>query len=161
MPLTHESASVTLGTLAQDTAATVNLKADGSRAQGIQLNRAKGHFELRDVAAGEGPIVVGFSVGLSGAEIAAAFTADPQHRDDPDASEAANRKVFPIGSIPRDHDGSGDDGVVRLWRDFRIPRWHVIENQGVQVFALNRGGTLTTGATLEFAGVIVFAWLND
>ncbi len=154
---------LTLGALGQSTASIVNTKTDGSNEQGIKLKTLKGAMYFDGKTTAEGPIAIGIAAGLSASEIAEAFTADPQRHEDPNASEAANRKVFPIWLISRRSTQSNDDisDNVRSIRDLRAPTWTLDESEALVWFAFNYGAALTTGTIIRLTSHRVIDWERD
>ncbi len=157
--------TLTLGTLAQNTALKVNAKVDNTREQGAEMEKVRAKMEWRGKTTNEGPIIVGISVDLSATEIAEALVADPQKFEDTGSANEANRKVFPIWKIPfistGSAVGSGADYAVTELRDVRMPSWHVMEGSFLGWWAFNVGAALTTGSLIHIAAGYVTKWMRD
>lgn len=166
MQVQHGKTVLALGALVARTAITSSLTIDASRSQGVILKQLKGAWHWINKTLLEGPIIVGFSIDLSAAEVAEAINADPQHINDIPATERANRKVFPL--FQTDHagtvgmypdEGSGD---AASYKEVNLPWKQILEGQGLQFFCFNADTTdLTTGMIIEFNWVAVQEWLRD
>lgn len=164
--LVHLNTTFSLGALGFDAVISQATKIDNARQQGIRLLKVKGTWDADGKTANEGPVVVGFNMGLAATEVAEAFVADPQIFEDAGASEQANRKCYPVASIPYSATGLQNSGTGQLsnsrWWDQRVPSWEFPEGRGLNLFAINRGAAnLTTGTTIRFVGVAVTKWLDD
>jgi len=157
--LNNQIALLTLASGATLNAAT---QIDGSRLQGALVKKLKGNWRITNLANDQGPILFGFTTGLSTAEVTEALLADPQSTDDVPANERGNRKVFPVGMFTADTNAAPVTNNPLMWRRFRFPWPRFPESQDMAIFAHNLGGgTLTTGAIVRFDGVAVTEWLDD
>ncbi len=156
--------SIVLSTLASKSAKQTNTNIDGTREQGIKLRRIKANMTYTGKTAGEGPISVGLTAGLTAAEVAEAIVADPQRFEDPGSSEKANRRVFPVWFIG---DGSTQTDTnpeqnTQLLVDIHAPTWEIPEEQALNWYAFNHdSGALTNGIGIDIINVIVYDWLED
>ena len=162
----HLAPNLTVGALSSNGANNANTKIDSSRQQGIKILKIKGSWDADGKTAGEGPVIFGFDIGLAATEVAEAFIADPQVHEDAGSSEEANRKVFPVGMIPRDATGLHNSVTGQLsnswWRNMRVPTWEIPEGRGLNIFAYNASAAgLTTGTTLRGRMVVLTRWLDD
>ncbi len=154
--------SITLGTLAAQTTINAATQIDNARLQGMRIKKMKGAFRLINLTQNDGPILYGFTTGLSTAEVTEALLADPQSVDDVPAVERGNRKVFPIGILSNGAETTPVLEQPLMWRRIRFPWPEIPESQDLAFFAFNLDtSALTTGATLRFDGVVVGDWLDD
>ena len=155
--------TLALTTLGNVTALNDLTRVDSGRLQGSKILKMKAWCHIRSKTSGEGPIVCGFSIGLTATEIASALISDPQSNED-QTNIAANRKVFPIwvfGRLVTDSPGPSH-GDPNLFRDVRFPTWRVIEGEDLHFFAFNAGGgSLTTGCVVDWGYTIVSRWERD
>ncbi len=161
MQVQHGRVSLVPGALGALTATTVSLPLDASRSQGVRLKQLKASYSYSGKTAFEGPLVCGFSIDLSAAEVTEAMTADPQHINDVPATEEGNRKVFPIWVVPF-FATAGETGRDTQLEEVNLPWKELTEGQGIQFFIFNgESGALTTGmgGTLQFTAVQ--EWLRD
>lgn len=160
----HVFATLTLGTLASLTAFLANSPILSTNAQGFRLKQLKLSFSWRGKTAGNGPISVGLSQGLTVAQIAEAIVAAPTSSFAEAAVEQANRKVYPVGVIPVAATASGTleggpDPINHIqgnpWRDFP-------EGDSLDFYAFNhQGGALDAGTVISVVGVMVGEWSRD
>ncbi len=109
---------------------------------------------------GEGLFIVGFSHGLTAAEIEEALVADPQGENDIPAMEEANRPVYPQWIIGKDGVESFRDRHRQLER-IRYP-WKIIpEGVNLQIWIWAPSDNLTTGMFVRTQHVWVTEWLRD
>ena len=139
---------------------------DSARQQGCKIHKLKGSFDARGKTAAQGPVIIGFDVGLAMTEIEESYASDPQIMDDAGASERGNRKHFPVCQIPYDATGLHNTAVGQLsnngWRNLRFPSWEILEGRGLNMYAINLGsGTLASGCIIKFTGVAITEWLDD
>ncbi len=100
----------------------------------------------------EGPLVYGFSEGLTIAEISEYFNADPQHDADPGAMEQSLRHLLVVGYIGFVTTASlfsGDrvDDYGKM-EHLRWPGWECIEGETFDFFVFNRDTSALTSGTL-------------
>ncbi len=155
----HHNPSLPLGSLGSQQVISVLMDIDESRENGVMIKQFKASVDIRDKTVNEGPIRVGFSVGLSDAEIKEALDADPQGANDVPATEQANRKVFPVWTIPS---GLVSSNEIQVLADIHFPWKEIDEGTAVTIWAQNcDSSTLTTGAVITTLISLVQEWLND
>ncbi len=152
-----DSRNESLGTLALETAILAPTKIDAARLQGCIPRDIISHSSFAGKTTNEGPLVIGLSNGLSIAEIAEYFTADPQRFDDPGATEQSQRPILVTGFVGR-HETVSLETVMRF---MKWPGWHVKESTTIDFFVYNMGAALTTGTLVNHVINIRGDWLND
>ncbi len=148
-----------LGTLGASTAMLSATKIDAARLQGAVPKDLGYAINFVGKTANEGPIFVGLSAGLSIAEVAEWFAADPQRQAEPNDAEASHRPVLVLDVLRR-HETTSLGGRGR-WRTARWPGWHVREGVALDWFAINEGAALTTGTLIGCALQVRGNWLDD
>ncbi len=138
---------------------------DGNRTQGVTMIKVKAAMIWDGKTEGEGPLTVGIAAGVSSAEIAKMFVADPQFHEDPNSAEAANRKVFPVWLIPeigtQSQKAGGVEGPIHI-KSIGIPSWKLREDESLQWFVFNHSsGALTTGTNIEIFNLMLYKWERD
>ncbi len=98
--VTVDTVDITLSTLGALTAILGAGKQDAARLQGMRFTKIKALMEFLGKTAGEGPLMVGYSIDAITAETGVALAADPQHRSDPSGVEQGF-KVVPLWVIPK------------------------------------------------------------
>ncbi len=160
MAIVHNSTTLALGTLASGAAVVGATKIDSTREQGVKLRKVKGFFNVMGKTVDEGPLIVGFSRDLNATEVQQGFEGDPQFEGETALSERANRPIFPVATIPAKM--LDTEAILKMWTEFDIPSWLVIEGNSFDIFAFNDGaGALTTGGSIFFEGVFVYDWQRD
>ncbi len=160
MQKVYSFATVTLSTLGGGVAILGNTRIDATRLQGCRLKDIFGTFNWEGKAANEGPVYYGFCAGLTVAQIAEVFNADPQSQDDPTGDESMQRLIV-VGQMPfADQSDIIEDDH---WHKLMWPSsWQIREGDTFDVFAFNRdSGALTTGALLHFDGMFNTEWRQD
>ncbi len=149
--------TIAVGALATLSVATAALNIDGNRLQGVRLKQFKYAPSISAKTNTEGPLIIGLSVGLSAAEIAEALLADPQGIMDEPAGERGNRRVFPLFTVGRNQNASGDAGTqINAYRNVRFPWKEIPEGVNMFWFAMNLDtSTLTTGMLVDMNWVAV------
>ncbi len=146
---------VALATLADDTVLSDPLFTFG---EDMFLISVDAIWQLRNLTAGEGPIIVGWSHGdLSVAEILEALEANLTDPDDIIAKERSRRPVRKAGAF----DGLGGDLVLNDGKPIRTKlRFSVGDAHALRFWALNRSATtnLTTGSVLRVSGTLYGRW---
>ncbi len=166
MVVNHINQSFQLGTLAPLDAIAQVTKIDASREQGMRITKAVGNWFIDDLTGGQGPILVGMSVGVaSAALVEECLEADPQNVDDTAAMEQSARKIAPQAVLTQDSDGAigGGDGYWPQLRKVYIPWKEIPEGSGLSLWAYNTSSAAlsTTDPQVTFIGVIVGEWLRD
>jgi len=158
---------ITLAVLAPATkaATVVASKADGSRQNGYRIMKTEWMMQYEGKTTGEGPIIWGFAMGLTAAEVAAALTADPQSSTDDRNAGETERPIWPLGLIDENSVESGDNAAtaapLQLNGTFN-PKWSQPEAQQFIWWAWNMStGTLTTGLVLRIFAKHFGVWLRD
>lgn len=153
-----------LGALAGESTAVTALNIDSSRDQGASIKKVKAHFSFEGKTANQGPIIIGFSAGLTGAEITESIRADPTSFTNATEFEEARRRLYPwavINFAATTLAGENSrDSYLDTLRDF--PRWDIIEGSSLSFFAHNCGtGALTTGTDVYYETRITQEWIKD
>ncbi len=147
--------TLALTTLAQDTVLTD--PAIASLEEDLWIHRIDCQWAIQGATAGEGPITVGFAHGdLSVAEIGEAINAAPTGPSDIIQNERARRPVRKSGrfDLAAASESLNDGKAIRTTGKMLI-------SNGVafNMWARNRGpGTLTTGASIKYGGVVYGTW---
>ncbi len=157
----HDSVSLALSTLADQTAIVGNTKIDTALQNGLFIKKIKLAATIRGLPANLGPVKYGISQGLSAAEIAEAIVADPQAPNDIPAKEQATRKAFPLGTFTK----TGDE-VIEVKTDLReirgFPFKHISEEQSLAIYAFNDTGAALTGtAIIKVDLLFLVRWDRD
>ncbi len=159
MPSKDDMRGITI--IDMDLASLANLTAvqqvtiiDAARLQGCVPTHLEFVIEFVGKPTATGPLVYGVAETLSNTEIAQWFTADPQHSDEPAASEISKRHLLILGYIGKQATtslGSTSQGVgtmlepkLKTW-----PGWHVIEGEAWNFFVFNFGVALTGNTLLD------------
>ncbi len=158
MQLLHEEVLLTVGALSAGAAKTQQTKIDSAREQGFSIKKAKYNMVYSGKTDGEGPVLFGYSIGLTAVEIAEALDADPQSSQDAPAVDEANRRVYPLEWIPIDSTESSRAIDMRLKR-YSIP-WTIDEGITLSWF-VRANGALTTGMLVKIASVYYGEWQRD
>ncbi len=154
----HLVDAIAMGTLANVTAIIGNTNMDSTRNQGVRIKQFKAAFHLTGNTAGEGPIVFGLCTELTAVEVAECMNADPQGIEDTDASDKANRKVFPIGIF----NSSANDNDHHELEEVKYPWKELPEGATLKWFVFNvSGAALTTGAIGTMTAAVVQEWMRD
>lgn len=147
--------TLTAGALAAGTAQSVGSKIDTSREQGVFVAKIEGEYEFVGKTDTEGPLYLGMSVGLSGAEIEAIIENDPQQVFDP-TTKGGYIKI--IGVIPKNGTESPDGETKR----FEAKKFIVPEGSGLDFFVYNcDAAQLTAGLVVTIVPVAYTRWLRD
>ncbi len=137
---------------------------DASRLQGSKLRKGWCAWSWVGKTANEGPVILGYAIDLSVAELAEFFDADPQRSQDTGKSEQASRAVIPVAVIPKQCTASSSTpsyGDIRLQR-MPVFSYHVKEGIDLKWFMYNRGSAaLTTGLVVSGWAMWQAEWLND
>ncbi len=152
-----------IGALASlDAIGLVDPKIDGSREQGFRLLKTQYWLEFVGLVDGEGPVLWGWSVGLTAAQIEEAIEADPQSVFD-EANRDTNRPVFPIGMYNTDPVATNTTTLnAQMFVGEFKPRWSIREGNFLSTWAYNvDAGALTSGAELRGICKHFGVWLND
>ena len=154
----HLVDAIALGTLANVTAIIGNLNMDATRDQGVFIKQFKAAFTIRDATASEGPVMFGLCTELTAVEVAECLNADPQGSEDTDASDKANRKVFPLGIFQH----TTNSGAQHMLEEVNYPFKELPEGATLKWFVFNvSGATLTTGGVATMVAVVVQEWMRD
>ncbi len=155
----HDIYRSNVGALTTLSSAAVTAKLDAAREQGVKILRMKAALGFNSKTIDEGPLLVGFALGLSATEISEALAADPQSMLVQPEMEHAQRRVYPMWLIPS---GMTDSEIVQKLEDVPIPWKEIPEGVGYNLFVHNLDtGTLTTGTQIEVVVASVMEWLDD
>ncbi len=160
LAIVYDDVTITLGTLGSKTVIHGTSKIDSARTNGFRVMKGDYWMDYIGKTATEGPIVLGYNIGLSTAEVAEAIVDDPQSSTaDKNAGETM-RPVWPLELVPLTHATIGV-GVSALKGTFN-PKWSVPEGQSSNWFAFNMdGGALTTGMSVRIFCKWFGVWLRD
>ncbi len=139
-----------LGALGVDAAIIQTTKVDASRLQGCRVKKYKLHMEWTAKTATEGPIIFGFSEGLTTTQLANMFAADPQHDADPGELEESLRHALWVGTISKASIASPIAGQNMSMRPMsgKWPGWEAIEGETVDLWWINVDSASLTSGTL-------------
>ncbi len=161
---TIDYGKLTLGALAAESTAVTPLNLDTAKEQESSIKKVKAHWSFYGKTQNEGPILVGFSAGLTGAEITEAIRADPTSFTDASKFEEARRRLYPWATInwaATTRAGENTPDAELKWlRNF--PKWDIIERSALSFFTHNCGsGALTTGTNVNYETRITQEWIKD
>ncbi len=147
------STALPLLTTASKVALSVGLTAAAD--QHYRAISANGSWNVQDLTAGDGPVVVGFSHSdYTDGEIEEAIEAlTAISQGDLVAQERANRLVRVVGIVTDDDPTLNDGNPVKTRLNWAIPI-----GKFVDLFIYNDGVNFTTGATVSFNGDL---WVKD
>ncbi len=155
----------TISNLASLTGLNVATKNDGSRLQGCTIRKLRYQFDFTGKTAGvaEGPLLFGAQRGLTLAQLAAVWAADPQSTEDKVALAQSQEAVLVFGWAAQSATSGASDNAAMGLRSAKWPGWNMIEGVGWShfVFNLNPGDPVTTGATATIYTESFGDWLND
>ena len=157
----YKHATITVGALATLSAVKGNTVIDGSRENGVRIEKMKAALSWHNKTADDGPCTVGLcNSDLSPAEVAECMVADPQKPLDTPASEQSMRNIFPVWLIDKASTGTGN--LVQEYTDIRYPWKEILEGDGLSWFLFNHdSATLTVNFVCEIPMVIIGSWLDD
>ncbi len=129
---------------------------------GIRISKVKFCATLEGKTVDEGPMLWGYSIDLTAAEVEESLEATPSGPKDVAGLEQANRKVFPMGFVCKN---SVADGAPRGRAQFQeiehFPWKDIPEGSTLDLWGYNEGAALTTGAQLVVHTELFGVWLND
>ncbi len=158
----HESLEFTPGALTGPQASIGNTKIDSSRGQGARITKFKAAISWSGKTADEGPILVGYSTGLTSTEVKETLIANPQRSDDIPAIEESNRKVFPVWMIPKQGtDKTASNSNFNMRNVTGFPWREIPEGQTLNVWAFVLSDVIATGFQIQFQHVWVTEWMRD
>lgn len=162
--VTIECGALSLGALAAETTAVTPLKPDTAREQGAEIVKVKAHWGLDGKTTDEGPIIIGFSAGLTGQEITDSIRSDPTSFTDASEFSDSRRRLYPWAVINYGATSKSGEGTLHSaleWlKDF--PKWDIIEGSALSFWAHNCASqALTTGAKVYYEARITQRWLKD
>ncbi len=153
-----DDTNVALGSLGAGIAVTAASKIDSARLQGFRVLRTEWYMGVTGMTTGEGPLLLGMSVGLSAAQIQGGIQGDPQRSHDVTESDQAQRPIWPLQVFMANADGDGTivaQGVIKLG-------WSVPEGVSLNFFVINfTASALTTGAVVNVIAKHFGVWLRD
>ncbi len=148
----------TVGAIAANTAQLSTTKIDASRLQGAVPRKIDYQLDFTGKTAGDGPLIVGLSVGLSIAQITEYFNSDPQRFGEPGESEESHRPILVLGVLGRHRTAA----LETPWLTINWPGWHVLEGVDLNAFVFNIDGSgFTTGTLVSLVLNIRGDWRND
>ncbi len=157
----HDDIELASGTLAANTAIAVESSViRNENQQGFRIGRFKYWQSYNGKTAGEGPIMVGVSVGLTAAEITECILARPLSDDDTDASDKANRKVYPLYIIAADGDEKTASNSTMNAQHIRFPWKEIPEHVSIDWWMMS-DTAVTSGLVVDIRSVFVGEWLRD
>ncbi len=158
-----DEAVTEMASLAGLDAAVIDSKIDGSRKRGFRITKTEWYFEATGLHALAGPILFGWAVGLTAAEIEEALEADPQDPNNASATERVQRPVFPLGVIPRAQNTSESSVETPRIKPLMTmnPNWSIPEDVGFTWWIYNLGGATDAGAGGSLFAKHYGVWLND
>ncbi len=138
-------------------------KLDGTQEQGCQIEYAQGAFWSNGKTTNDGPLVAGYSVGLTAAEVSESFLAQPKLYNDPGASEESNRRVYPMWYIDRVQTSYPVIYEQTKIRRLPMPKWEIAEHEVLSNFIFNAetGAAINTGMLVYIILDLVVKWLKD
>ncbi len=156
----------TVGTLAALTAALCATKVDSSRLNGCTIKKIRFNtsFFGKTAGANEGPIAYGLSRGMTTAEIAECFAADPQSRQDTDELDKSKRPLMVLGVVGQAEVSSDTGGGLgTLMRNATFPWREIIEGDNFHhfIFNLNPANAMATEMLLQIYSEFYGDWLSD
>ncbi len=156
-------------TLASLTAIVAGTKIDNTRLQGcdIQKLRYAVSWAGKTAASTEGPLAYGVCKGMTVAEVANFYAADPQSSKADDV--ALMESQFPIVEIGRvgqnsvTSDGGGNGADQSRLRHAKWGGWKIIEGTSWNhyVFNANPNDPMATGMLLQLFTEVLGEWLAD
>ncbi len=158
--------TLSLGTLAANTAVSAFTNIDPSRAQGWRAVMSEWLFSMSGKTTAEGPIIFGIACNMTAPEIELALESDPQNKNDSDNRGDGTyiKSLGTIGLLVTDfpsafHEPKSDDKmIVKYGKN----GWSIPEGEALSVWAYNQGGApLTTGTNLCWFAEHFGVWLND
>lgn len=156
----YDNVEIALGGLAAGDAISADSRIDNSRLNGFRVMKTEYWLDYYDKTTDEGPIMVGFSMNHSVAEVEEAFEADPQASTDDTNNFRAKRPIWPLEMIARDSTelGSGDQRSGSI-----TPRWSCPEGNTAIWWAYNCDLTnpITTGTKVRIFAKHYGVWLRD
>ncbi len=148
--------ALALSTLADDTVLGVAL-IGANLGEDYYALSVDAQWAIRDLTAGEGPILVGFAHDdLSVSEVNEAITAEVTDPDDIIAVERSRRPVRKSGVFPvqNTHEVLNDGKTIRTKL-----KWSIGNDHNLNCWVRNASGApLTTGAILEITGTLYGNW---
>ncbi len=156
----HIVAELQVGNLSAQGVNSVNLPIDNARENGTRIKKWRYALTWKDKTSLEGPLIWGFSRGLTGTEIKEALDADPNGMIDVPATEHGNRDVIPMGMIPAAVAVASEE--QQILREARFPWKEVPEGTGLQMWVQNYDGSqLTAGWIVTLHSTFVYDWMED
>ncbi len=156
----------TIGTLASLTVARISLRIDSTRLNGAYVKDYRYNVDWfgKTAGANEGPILYGLVAGMTDAEVAAVFAADPQSREDDVAIAESKEHIVVHGVVGQSTTESGNSNAAGLDR-MRNGKWYwpIIEGESLQHFVFNRNpvNAMATGMILSIYSECYGGWLRD
>ncbi len=157
----------TIGTLGALTAQLSATRVDSTRLNGCRIDKIRYNVDWfgKTAGANEGPILFGYSRGMTTAEIAACFAADPQSRQDTVQLDASQSPMLVLGSVGQSTTESGNSNASggQRMHSARFPWKEVIEGDNFHhfVFNLNPANAMATGMILSLYSELYGDWLRD
>jgi len=153
-----------VGTLASLTAGLISTKIDSSRLQGCIPRKMRWNADWLGKTQGvaEGPLAFGLSTGMTGTQIASAYSADPQSTFDTAEIEESQPRMLELGRIGQSQISALENPMIGL-RTVKWPGWRVIEGITLShyIFNANPGDPFSTGMTFQLYTETFGEWLDD
>ncbi len=159
----HDEGTSNLSTLGQQTVLLESTKLDGSRTQGTRLLAVRGLIALSGKTSGDGPLIVGFSMGLSITQVKEWVENDPQRKSAAVEMEIASRRAWPVVHFPSGVTTSSTTPSPpdSMYQRYFVPSWNIFESDNLQLFTYNYGGALNTGSIVRWALSFKLRWIID
>ncbi len=155
-----DNLEITIGALATVTAVIQTSRIDTAKENGFRILKTIYYAFWRGFTAGEGPIIWGYTAGMSAGNVALAIQADPAGAG-PEVLTGrlqANFPVFPLGLM------SAEDAAQLMvtGEGTHNMKWSIPEGSALNWWVFNpSGSTLTTGGTLKIVAKHFGVWLRD
>ncbi len=157
----HNTIELDMSTAATLAVVVAPTKIDTGREQGARIKQMKSALSWKDKPTTMGPLLAGFSVGLTNTQIAEALLADPvSDKTNVEASEQSNRRVFPVWLIPAGIAVASEE--LQELKEIHFPWKEIDEGTGLDFWVQNLDGSTLTGNTLVTTQIaFVTEWLRD
>ncbi len=159
--------TITLGTLAANTAILGVSQIDAAREQGFRITRSRILFSVIGKSAGtsEGPLILGVCLNVpTVAALEAIIEADPQGMSSAvlRAKNAYVRIIGLVGEFISSLPLTGDDDIQHAVEiDYGKNGWSIPEGSALNYWVFNKGNALTTGGFIKITAEHFGVWLKD
>lgn len=151
--------SLSLQTLADDTGLLADTLVDGSRLNGVQIQKMWAALSFINHTANEGSILWGFSRNVGTVtQLKEWLEADPQGPSNTAEVKKTESDIYVMGWLPETDKVSYGSGL----RMIRFPWKKLGEDDTLSIWAFNdSGASLTTGTIVKVQIVISGHWMDD